>query len=371
MKQYKIKKSLYIRLDPCYGAITLSWLKAYENIVPKNCNKRKADAASAPAPILKRRNTFSGGQLFAIGDRIKEVGSDFLPKIDLPAANQLISPSNLVSAVDTTTSVAESVENQNDRNGSIIAKSGIPHGKNVAVDSFVQSNDTSMDAAEKDSNNGNITGYVKSGICTGPIIEVKYASVAKDQNASVTDAIKLNETAISIAATITGENRYTPRKEKPSGPEIGARDSTKIIEMKNTTDVKDDIASVTDAINMKDTAISMAINGENNNIPLTGKSSGPGIAVRVDELVGNGVNVIVTGGSTSNSSNKCTAEPIKDEKPSEDLKKQIQLYSRFNPFLRQPSIPFALAGRRRSMSLSLTRRPSLTTIPEEIGEKSG
>lgn len=57
-----------------------------------------------------------------------------------------------------------------------------------------------------------------------------------------------------------------------------------------------------------------------------------------------------------------------DKKAEFNLKTNIKLYSRFDPFKRAINIPFALngrVGRARSNSLSLARRPSLSAIIEE------
>lgn len=69
-----------------------------------------------------------------------------------------------------------------------------------------------------------------------------------------------------------------------------------------------------------------------------------------------------------NGMNKINASGINNK----ELRDQIQLYSNFDPFRRMKNIPFALVGsrRQRSQSLGIARRPSLSTIFEDIAEQN-
>lgn len=94
LKHYKIRNA-YIRLEPSYACIALSWLdiNGRTGLINRSLPEKSAERSAVLQPrILKRRASIAGGQLFAVGGRVTETGADYLPKMpkisEIPFANK-------------------------------------------------------------------------------------------------------------------------------------------------------------------------------------------------------------------------------------------------------------------------------------------
>lgn len=73
--KYNIRK-LCVRIEPHYGMRARQYLRDMEN----HQNNSNDPARPAPAPVMTRRSTVSGTNLFNVDGTVTDYGSDFLPR---------------------------------------------------------------------------------------------------------------------------------------------------------------------------------------------------------------------------------------------------------------------------------------------------